>query len=151
MCLPPKQQGNTRPMRVNMDYFARFCCPHQCSLKRMRPWSRFLNRMMVMQPLYGSIFAVVYSNNLISKVLTFSSLHSKPELRPSRKAWSGSGCYVAIFVVCDFFVNFQESGCILAFLVGYLLRGLFRSGYLWQLYYKELSMGVKWPFSMPTN
>ena len=32
-----------------------------------------------------------------SKFLTFLSLHSKPEPRPSRKGWSGSGCCVAIF------------------------------------------------------
>ena len=49
------------------------------------------------------------------------------------------------------FWQISFSGCFLAIFVGYLLRGLFRSGYLWQLYYKELSMGVKWPFSMPTK
>ena len=32
-----------------------------------------------------------------SKFLTFLSLHSKPEPRPSQKEWSGSGCCVAIF------------------------------------------------------
>ena len=32
-----------------------------------------------------------------SKFLTFLSLHSKPEPRPSQKGWSGSGCCVAIF------------------------------------------------------
>ena len=41
MCLLPKQQGNTRPMRVNMDYFARFCYPHQRSVKRMRPYPKY--------------------------------------------------------------------------------------------------------------
>ena len=53
--------------------------------------------------------------------------------------------------ICDFFVKFRKDGYILTVLVGYLLRGLFRIWYLWQLYYKELSMGVKWPFSMPTK
>ena len=33
-----------------------------------------------------------------SKFLTFLSLHSKPEPRPSQKGWSGSGCCVAIFI-----------------------------------------------------
>ena len=103
MCLPPKQQGNTRLMRVNMDYFARSLLSAPMFFETNAAIEPFLNRMMVMQPLYGSIFAVVYSNNLISKVLTFSSLHSKPELRPSRKAWSGSGCCVAIFLL---FVTF---------------------------------------------
>ena len=31
------------------------------------------------------------------QVFNFLSLHSKPEPRPSRKGWSGSGCCVAIF------------------------------------------------------
>ena len=53
--------------------------------------------------------------------------------------------------ICDSFVKFRKDGYILAVLAGYLLRGLFRGGYLWQLYYKELSMGVKWPFLMPTK
>ena len=35
---------------------------------------------------------------------------------------------MAIFVVCDFFVNFRKDSYILAILVGYLLRGLFRGG-----------------------
>lgn len=115
---------------------------------------------------HSSISVAVYSNNLIwhkhlvfpfdvqrsrSKFLALLSLHNKPEPRPSQNGWLGSGCYVAIFVVCDFFVNFRKDSYILAILVGYLLRGLFRGGDLWQLYYKELSMGVKWPFSMPTK
>ena len=104
-----------------------------------------------MQPLYGSIFAVVYSNNLISKVLTFSSLHSKPEPDHPGRDGQVQAVMWRFFVVCDFFVNFWKDGYILAFLVGYLLRGLFRSGYLWQLYYKESSMGVEWLFSMPTK
>ena len=81
--------------------------------------------MMVMQPLYGSIFAVVYSNSLISKVLTFSSLHNEPEPRPSQKGWSGSDCYVAIFVICDFFVNFRGFGCFLAFQLGSYMKASF--------------------------
>ena len=31
--------------------------------------------------------------------MTFLSLHSKPEPKPSRKGWSGSGCCVAIFLL----------------------------------------------------
>ena len=49
------------------------------------------------------------------------------------------------------FWQISFSGCFLAIFVGYLLRGLFHGGHLWQLYYKEPSMGVKWPFSMPTK
>ena len=55
---------------------------------------------------------------------------------------------------CAIRATFMEicwNGYFLAFLAGYLLRGLFQSGYLWQLYYKESSMGAKWPFSMPTK
>ena len=33
------------------------------------------------------------------QVFNFLSLHSKPEPRPSRKGWSGSGCCVAIFLL----------------------------------------------------
>ena len=56
------------------------------------------------------------------------SLHNKPEPRPFQNGWLGSGCYVAIFVVCDFFVNFRKDSYILAILVGYRLRGLFQGG-----------------------
>ena len=28
-------------MRVKMDYFARFCCPHQHSVKRMLPYPKY--------------------------------------------------------------------------------------------------------------
>ena len=91
---------------------------------------------------HSSISVAVYSNNLIwhkhlvfpfdvqrsrSKFLTLLSLHNKPEPRPSQKGWLGSGCYVAIFVICDFFVNFRGFGCFLAFQLGsYIEESFFR-------------------------
>lgn len=43
------------------------------------------------------------------RVLTFLSLHSKPELRPSRKRWSGTGCCVAIFSFVTFLLIFKKA------------------------------------------
>ena len=43
-----------------------------------------------------------------SEFLTFLSLHSKPEPRPSRKRWSGTGCCVAIFSFVTFLLIFEK-------------------------------------------
>ena len=89
---------------------------------------------------HGSISVAVYANNLMwhkylvfpfnvqrsqSKFLALLSLHNKPEPRPSQKGWSGSGCYVAIFIICDFFVDFRKDGYILAVFNAYQLEGWF--------------------------
>ena len=89
----------------------------------------------------GSFFETIFSKNMSCPCLLSSYFFASTEKRKSHKCCA----------ICDFFVKFRKNGYILAVLAGYLLRGLFRAGNLWQLYYKELSMGVKWPFSMPTK
>ena len=56
--------------------------------------------------------------------MTFLSLHSKPEPRPSRKDDQVQAVMWRFFI-CDFFVNFQEFGCLLAFQLGSYMKASF--------------------------
>ncbi len=125
-----KRAGTVRPSLFLLKF-------PLCFLASCRKW-----RVLETFCWHSSISVAVYSNNLIwhkhlvfpfdvqrsrSKFLTLLSLHNKPEPRPSQKGWLGSGCYVAIFVICDFFVNFRGFGCFLAFQLGsYIEESFFR-------------------------